>query len=217
LQFALAAARRDSGMLDLLIMAPSPARRDWLSKCVQIDPEMRIAGKASTFPFLKSLISETSADVLLIELEPDTEYATVRDWVREFFDLMPVVLLISDAEPAMVNLMRSAKTGGLLQSTASSDQINLAIRSVAFGLTVVDSALLPEPAHDETAAEQLTPREGEVLRLLADGLPNKEIALKLGISEHTIKFHIRSILGKLGVASRTEAVTRGLRNGLIEL
>ena len=65
--------------------------------------------------------------------------------------------------------------------------------------------------------EQLTPREGEVLRLLADGLGNKDIAVKLGISEHTIKFHIHSLLGKLGAASRTEAVTRGLRSGLIEL
>jgi DNA-binding NarL/FixJ family response regulator len=204
-------------MLDLLILAPSAERLEWLSKCVQIDPEVRITGKASTFPFLRSLISENSADVLLVELEPETEYETVRDWLREFFDLMPVVLLISDAEPAMFNLMRSAKTGGLLQSTASADQINLAIRSVAFGLTVVDSALLPDPADDEVPTEQLTPREGEVLRLLADGLANKEIAFRLGISEHTIKFHISSILGKLGVASRTEAVTRGLRNGLIEL
>jgi len=204
-------------MLDLLIMAPSPARRDWLSNCVQIDPELRIVGKASTLPFLRSLVSENSADVLLIELEPETEYSTVRDWLREFFDVMPVVLLTSDTEPAMFNLMRTAKTGGLLQSSASPDQIILAIRSVAFGLTVIESALLPDPGDDEAPAEQLTPREGEVLRLLADGLPNKEIALKLGISEHTIKFHISSILGKLGVASRTEAVTRGLRNGLIEL
>jgi DNA-binding NarL/FixJ family response regulator len=141
-------------MLDLLIMAPSPARRDWLSNCVQIDPELRIVGKASTFPFLRSLISENSADVLVIELEPETEYSTVRDWLREFFDVMPVVLLTSDAEPAMFNLMRTAKTGGLLQSSASSDQIILAIRSVAFGLTVIESALLPDPADDEAPAEQ---------------------------------------------------------------
>ena len=81
---------------------------------------------------------------------------------------------------------------------------------------VFDSALAPQPSEDELL-EQLTPREGEVLRLLADGLGNKDIAVKLGISEHTIKFHIHSLLGKLGAASRTEAVTRGLRSGLIEL
>jgi two-component system, NarL family, response regulator YdfI len=69
----------------------------------------------------------------------------------------------------------------------------------------------------EPPPEELTPRETEVLRLLADGLPNREIAERLHISEHTIKFHIRSILGKLGASSRTEAVTLGFRSGLIEL
>ena len=88
---------------------------------------------------------------------------------------------------------------------------------MAAGLTVFDGALSPPSSEDESTAESLTPREAEVLRLLADGLGNKDIALKLSISEHTIKFHIRSILGKLGAASRTEAVTRGLRSGLIEL
>src|ERR1051326_6228645 len=203
-------------MLDLLIMASAPARRERLSGSVDIESGIRVAGTASTFPFLRSLISEASADVLLIELEPDTEYPAVREWLREFLDLMPMVLLISDADPAIFNLMRSARTG-ILQSSASSDQIMQAIKSVACGLTVFDSVLVPNPGDDDASTEPLTMREGEVLRLLADGLANKEIALKLGISEHTIKFHIRSIMAKLGVASRTEAVTRGLRNGLIEL
>jgi DNA-binding NarL/FixJ family response regulator len=70
---------------------------------------------------------------------------------------------------------------------------------------------------DTELAEPLTPREREVLGLLGDGLGNREIAARLNISEHTIKFHIRSILGKLGASSRTEAVSRGLRSGLIEL
>jgi len=65
--------------------------------------------------------------------------------------------------------------------------------------------------------EELTPREVEVLRLLADGLGNKEVALRLGISDHTVKFHISSILAKLGAGSRTEAVTLGIRRGLILL
>ena len=65
--------------------------------------------------------------------------------------------------------------------------------------------------------EDLTPREREVLRLLAEGLPNKAIARQLGISEHTVKFHVNAILGKLAVASRTEAVVRATRLGLIPL
>jgi DNA-binding NarL/FixJ family response regulator len=66
-------------------------------------------------------------------------------------------------------------------------------------------------------AEAFTAREREVFALLSDGLGNKEIAQRLNISEHTIKFHIRSILGKLGASSRTEAVSRGIRGGLIDL
>ncbi len=73
--------------------------------------------------------------------------------------------------------------------------------------------MYPAPA----LVEDLTLREVEVLRLLADGSGNKEIASHLGISEHTVKFHISSILGKLGVSTRTEAVTTGIRRGLISL
>jgi DNA-binding NarL/FixJ family response regulator len=65
--------------------------------------------------------------------------------------------------------------------------------------------------------EDLTPRELEVLGLLAEGLPNKAIGLRLGISEHTVKFHVNAVLGKLGAQSRTEAVVRATRLGLILL
>jgi DNA-binding NarL/FixJ family response regulator len=70
---------------------------------------------------------------------------------------------------------------------------------------------------DEPLLEQLTPRERTVLALVADGLPNRDIAHELDISEHTVKFHLASVFGKLGVSSRTEAVRRGLQLGLIEI
>jgi len=77
---------------------------------------------------------------------------------------------------------------------------------------------VPPPARiDEPLIEGLTGREHGVLALVADGLPNREIAASLGISEHTVKFHLASIFGKLGAATRTEAVQRGLRLGLIEI
>jgi len=66
-------------------------------------------------------------------------------------------------------------------------------------------------------AEELTPRESEVLQMLANGLANKEIAARLSISEHTVKFHVASILGKLGAGSRTEAVSLGIRRGIVLL
>ena len=197
-------------------MTFSAARREWLSKAVSSEPEIRIAGTAATFPFLQSLMSDTSADISLIDLQPEMPASTTRDWLQELLEVTSIVLLVPEPDPAVVNPIRRAGVGGVLQSNASSEQIVHAIKSVASGLMVFDGALAPQPPDDEPL-EQLTPRESEVLRLLADGLGNKEIAVKLSISEHTIKFHIHSILGKLGAASRTEAVTRGLRSGLIEL
>jgi len=76
---------------------------------------------------------------------------------------------------------------------------------------------LPSPRRDEPLIEGLTSREHDVLALVADGLSNREIAQALSISEHTVKFHLASIFGKLGVSTRTEAVQRGVRLGVIEI
>jgi two-component system, NarL family, response regulator YdfI len=204
-------------MLDLWIMAPSPARRDWLLKCVNTDPEIHVVGIAATFPVLRSMMSDIPADISLIDLPAELKDSVMRDWLREVLDLTPVVLLSQEPDAAILKEVRRAGTGALLQSDASMEQIVQAIKAVAAGLTVFDSALNLQSAEQETLVEPLTPRETEVLQLLGDGLGNKDIAGKLNISEHTIKFHIRSILGKLGATSRTEAVARGLRSGLIEL
>jgi two-component system, NarL family, response regulator YdfI len=197
-------------------MAPSAARRDWLSECVSREPDMSVAGTASTFAFLRALMLQTSADIALIELTSQMPAAISRDWLLELLDLT-VVVLLTETDSAFFPLIRRAGSGGLLQANASSDQIVQAIKSAAAGLMVIDPVLVSSTSENESLAEHLTARESEVLQLLADGLGNKDIAQRLSISEHTIKFHIRSILGKLGAASRTEAVTRGLRSGLIEL
>ena len=198
-------------------MAHAQARRGWLLRAVSEDPTIRVAGMAPTFPFLRSLMSETSADLALVDLQSQPDSAVSRDWLFELMAAVPVLLLDSDFDQAVFNRILQARIGGMLHADASPEQIIHAIRSVASGLMIFDSALMPRRSEDEPVAEPLTARETEVLRLLADGLGNKEIAAHLNISEHTIKFHIRSILGKLGASSRTEAVSRGLRSGLIEL
>ena len=205
-------------MVDVWIMAPSPERLDRILRAVRGERCIRVAGSAATFPFLRSLMAETSGDLAVIDWQSQNESTNLRDWLLELLDLIPVVVLCSEPDLGIFSRMLRSKTGGMiLQRDISSDQIVQAIKSVAGGLLVFDSALMPQRSEDDPLAEPLTPREVEVLRLLADGSGNKEIAARLNISEHTIKFHIRSILGKLGAASRTEAVTRGLRSGLIDL
>jgi len=205
-------------MVDVWIMAPSQTRRDWLLNSMSSEPSIRVAGVAPTFPFLRSLMGETPAELAVIDLQSQRETAIVREWLLELLDdVTPILLLSPEPDPTISSRIRHARIGGLLQSNASSDQIVQSIKLIASGLMVLDNALMPQLVEDEAFVEPLTPRESEVLRLLADGLGNRDIATTLNISEHTIKFHIHSILGKLGATSRTEAVTRGLRSGLIEL
>jgi two-component system, NarL family, response regulator YdfI len=129
-----------------------------------------------------------------------------------------IILLVDDpAVPWIVEALRSGVRAVLPRGSTAS-QIVSAIEAVAAGLIVLQpgdlDGLLVNPRR-ATILEPLTPREIEVLGMLADGRSNKVIAHQLGISEHTVKFHVTSILSKLNAGSRTEAVTLGIRQGLI--
>ena len=136
----------------------------------------------------------------------------------------PVVLLLPDASSGAVSQALRLGVRGILPPLPEPRQLAAALEAVVRELVVLGcgsgapmrAAAGPSMPIDELT-EPLTPREREVLRLLASGLGNKEIAVKLKISEHTAKFHVASILGKLSAASRAEAVSIGMRNGLILL
>jgi DNA-binding NarL/FixJ family response regulator len=127
----------------------------------------------------------------------------------------PVVALARDEDGAARALALGAQ--GALLRDASGRKIAAALVAAARGLVVLDSSLPLVKRERPVAAETLTRRELEVLQLLALGLANKEIAHRLAVSEHTAKFHVNAILGKLGAASRTEAVVRAAKLGLIVL
>ncbi|HET6605485.1 MAG TPA: response regulator transcription factor [Rhodopila sp.] len=108
---------------------------------------------------------------------------------------------------------------GLLPPDASADQLDTALRAVAAGL-LVRAPQLPAARGGFAAADDaplLTPREREILGLLGEGLSNKAMARRLGISVHTVKFHLEALFSKLDATSRAEAVAKGLRGGVIEL
>jgi DNA-binding NarL/FixJ family response regulator len=132
----------------------------------------------------------------------------------------PVVALITDEIQALE--ARTAGARGLLLRDTSAERLVAALTAAARDLIVLDPPLAvpmlgARDPSSPTPVEDLTPRELEVLGLLAEGLPNKAIARRLGISEHTVKFHVNAVLGKLGAQSRTEAVVRATRLGLILL
>jgi DNA-binding NarL/FixJ family response regulator len=141
----------------------------------------------------------------------------------------PVVALIDDPDPRWVRAALRAGIHAIVSREPSAEELHLAISAADAGLVLLHptsargllpAALAASESSDpgfEPEPEPLTARESEVLRLLGDGLGNKEIAARLSISEHTAKFHISSILGKLGASSRTEAVSQGIRRGLIPI
>jgi DNA-binding NarL/FixJ family response regulator len=145
---------------------------------------------------------------------------------QRYSDSPRAAVVLSD-DPGMANLLSRAGLRGwaCLARDADADQLDLAVRSAEAGLVLMDlplaSASLAVPAMiagtSTQAMEPLTARELQVLQLVAQGLPNKGIARRLGISENTAKFHVASLCGKLGASSRTEAVTLAARRGLILL
>ena len=110
-----------------------------------------------------------------------------------------------------------ARVWGILPSDSSAEELTAAIHALSQGLIVGPPTLLFETESEPLERGPLTERESEVLALLARGLANKQIAVSLGISEHTVKFHVSSIYQKLNVTNRTEAVREGLRGGWIAL
>lgn len=128
---------------------------------------------------------------------------------------LPVVLL-TDQPPS--NMLRQGARGAL-PSNASPVEIRAALEAVAAGLLVLPAQDMHSwPAPNASISDiGITNREREVLRLLAEGVGNKEIAWRLSITEHTVKFHVSSLMSKLNAGSRTEAVTQGIRRGYVAL
>ncbi len=126
-----------------------------------------------------------------------------------------VVALVASEDGAARALAGGAR--GALLRDAGARKIAAALKACACGLVVLDEGLPLVRRDPPVEAELLTPREHEVLQLLAQGLANKEIAHRLGVSDHTAKFHVNEILARLGAQSRTEAVVRAVKLGLITL
>ena len=180
----------------------------------------RIAGQASDREDAALTLDAFKPDLIVWDLGWSDEIAFER--MAEYHDTgITVVALASEDEEA--SRARAAGAAGVLSRDVDSDGLQAALTAVSHGMVVLDpqfSSAVPYPAARRSSAEPvetLTRRELEVLRLLAEGSPNKAVAYRLDISEHTVKFHVNSILTKLNAQSRTEAVTTATRLGLILL
>lgn len=207
----------------VFIVAQSARTRERLEDLLDAR-RIEVVGSASNLENAAEALAEEDADVLLVEAPNES--------VEELLEALAsagltketaVVVLVDQSAPVWAGQALQAGIRGVLAGDADAQQLALAVEAAASGLVVLDPgevrAERSSSARPVTLelSEPLTARERQVLQMLAGGLGNKEIASRLKISEHTVKFHVASILGKFGASSRTEAVAIGLRRGLILL
>ncbi len=204
--------------LRVLVIASDQLARAGLAALLSQQPGTLTIDQAGADEGLQTALEAYRPDVVLWDLgwSPSIELERIAQLPEH---APPVLALIPDESHAAETW--GAGVGGLLLRDVDAGLLLPALAAAAQGLVVLDPALAGAAptarALPTGPMPELTQRELQVLRLLAEGLPNKTIAARLGISEHTVKFHVNSILGKLGAQSRTEAVTRATRLGLILL
>jgi len=214
------------GVIRVVVAAVSAVRREGLEAIVRKNPSLKLVGSLPGLIGFTARLQELQPHVVIVDLaHSDTQlFAPASDLERAG---IAVVVLIDD--PTAGWAARALRSGvrSILPRESLESEIVSAVLAADSGLVLLDPELTKELASQtrsvssataETAMEaleELTRREVEVLRLMAEGSGNKQIAARLGISDHTVKFHISSILAKLSVSSRTEAVTQGIRMGLI--
>jgi two-component system nitrate/nitrite response regulator NarL len=209
----------------VLIIADDPLARAGLSSILGNNSEYIVTGSLSLSDLTQGILNVYQADVILWDVgwlpdhpNPD-ESATDAEMMLEVAEHgTPIIALLAD-ESQFFEVLRMG-IRGLLDRNASESELAAAIKAVLEGFMVIKpewgSRIFPsEDGMEIFPSDPLTARETEVIQLIAQGLPNKVIAQRLGISEHTVKFHVNAILRKLDAQSRTEAVVRAYRLGII--
>ena len=194
-------------MIRVLLNVSSPALRAGLRALLSSDERIKVIND--------SLDEEMEADVVITSASRVSHASLANNGLGD--SSSAATLLLSDDQLNVREMRRAFRVWGVLPTDASAEELNAAIHALSQGLIVGPSTLLFESESEPLSHGPLTDRESEVLALLAKGLANKQIAVALGISEHTVKFHVSSIYAKLNVTNRTEAMREGLRGGWIAL
>jgi NarL family two-component system response regulator YdfI len=212
-------------VIRVFIVAASPLARAGLENLLAAH-DVEVAASSATVDALAEMLADAAPDVVLIDSSGEPfESALESILASGLASDVSVVILGDGITPAASTDALRGDIRAALPGDISPQQLVAALQAVASGLLVLHPSHANEglpagsapPRTLDELAESLTRRELEVLQMLAAGLSNKEIAARLNISEHTVKFHVASILGKLGAASRTEAVSLGIRRGLVLL
>ncbi len=208
-----------SGEIRVVVVADDPLARAGLKRLLEDDEDIQVVGQISEDEDIEAALITYQPDAVVWDLgwEPSDSFERLAEVSSEEF---PVVALLPNEMETPDAYVAGAR--GFLKRETPGETLAIAVRAVIRGLLVSDSDLsegLPIFKEQERPfpLEELTSRELDVLSLLSEGLTNKAIAQRLGISEYTVKFHVNAIFRKLGAQSRTEAAVRAARLGLITL
>jgi NarL family two-component system response regulator YdfI len=212
-------------VIRVFIVAASPLVRAGLQS-ILADSRIDLVGSAAHLESISGQLVDTEPDVVLVETTADTYEESLNALEdAEVAQDHAVIVLSEQLKADCLSKALRAGVRAVLPREVTPEQLRAALEAAVAGLVVVHPADLDNalpaaanmPAAVDELPEPLTRREREVLQMLAAGLVNKEIAARLTISDHTVKFHVASILGKLGASTRTEAVSAGIRRGLVML
>lgn len=207
-------------MIRILVVDDHPVVRDGLALVLGTQPDFEVVGEATDGAQAVAKACELQPDVILLDLEmPGVDGLSALHQLRQHApDVRVIVFTAFDTDERIIKAVQAGAKGYLLKGAPRAELFE-AVRVVAAGGSllqpVVASKLMRHMS--EPAADSLTEREMDVLRLMAKGMPNKEIAAALVVTERTVKFHISAILSKLGAGNRTEAVRIAVQRGLVRL
>jgi len=202
-------------LIRVTIVSPNSAMRIGLRELLSRQSDIKVVGETVDLEH----VIETETEVVVF-----ASVSSAR--VLENKTSFAILFLTDDVESLRGIFNSNLRAWGVLSTDAAEDELAAAVRAVGEGLWVGAPSLVGslirlsgrrESSSEDSLVEPLTARELEVIQLMAQGLANKQIALALSISEHTVKFHLSSLYAKLGISSRTEAVKRGIELGLISL
>lgn len=209
----------------ILVADDHPVVRDGLVAILGTRPDFEVVGEAGNGRETVAQYEQLRPDVVFLDLEmPEMDgVAVLRTLRQQDANVKVIIFTAFDTDERIVEAVRAGAAGYLLKGSPREDVFR-AVQVVNSGGSllqpVVASKLIKQMSQSPVQPElpeDLTPREQDVLKLLAQGLQNKEIATELIISERTVKFHVSSILSKLDAGNRTEAVTIAVQHGLVEL
>jgi len=208
-----------SEKIKIFVADDHPIVREGLVAVLETQADFEIVGEAADGQEVMEKVVETDTDILFLDLAmPRKDGVQVIEFLQQQNSPVKVIIFtVFDTDERIITAIKAGAKGYLLKG-ASRQEIFNAVRVVSQGGSLLQPAIASKVfQHISQEVAALSPREMEVLKLLAKGLKNSTLAQELFISERTVKFHVSAILSKLGVKNRTEAVQLAIKRGIIDL